>query len=150
MIQRIQTLCLLLAVVLLVVFSFVPFGFCQAVDVATGVAEVESLMATGFIGVILPLAAAVILGVVAICSFKKLALQKSLTIFAALFTLVTIGVVIYVLVSGFMDTNPEVTIVKLSWGGGGLLLVAALIAFLAAIRGISADQRLLRSYDRLR
>ena len=60
-----------------------------------------------------------------------------------------IGIVIYYLTAGYKDTDPDIAI-RTVWGGGGLLLVAAELALLGAYRGVSADQKLLRSYDRMR
>ena len=76
-------------------------------------------------------------------------MQKLFTILSALSVVATIGVVIYAVVSPYMDSNPDVTIATV-WGGGGLFLVGALIADLAAYHYISKDQRLIRSYDRIR
>lgn len=148
-IQRLQTLYLILAVIMVSVFFFVPFGYTTVADVADGVSVLEPLRAYGFVGLVVPLALAILVMVVAIFMFKRMAAQKLMVLVSALLTVATMGVVVYMMVSGFADTNPQVTL-KSVWGGGGLLLVGALIAQMAAYHGISADQRLLRSYDRLR
>lgn len=148
-IQRLQTLYLILAIVMVSVFFYVPFGYTTVADVADGVSVLEPLRAGQFTGLVIPLALTLVLMVVAIFMFKKMPMQKLMVLVSALLTVVSMGVVVYVMVSGFSDTNPQVTMTSV-WGGGGLLLVGALIAQLAAYNGISSDQRLLRSYDRLR
>ncbi len=148
-IQRLQTLYLILAIVMVSVFFYVPFGYTTVADVADGVSVLEPLRAGQFTGLVIPMALTLALMVVAIFMFKKMPMQKLMVLVSALLTVVSMGVVVYVMVSGFSDTNPQVTMTSV-WGGGGLLLVGALIAQLAAYNGISSDQRLLRSYDRLR
>lgn len=148
-IQRLQTLYLILAIVMVSVFFYVPFGYTTVADVADGVSVLEPLRAGQFTGLVVPMALTLALMVVAIFMFKKMPMQKLMVLVSALLTVVSMGVVVYVMVSGFSDTNPQVTMTSV-WGGGGLLLVGALIAQLAAYNGISSDQRLLRSYDRLR
>lgn len=148
-IQRLQTLYLILAIVMVSVFFYVPFGYTTVADVTDGVSVLEPLRAGQFTGLVIPMALTLALMVVAIFMFKKMPMQKLMVLVSALLTVVSMGVVVYVMVSGFSDTNPQVTMTSV-WGGGGLLLVGALIAQLAAYNGISSDQRLLRSYDRLR
>lgn len=148
-IQRLQTLYLVLAIVLVSVFFYVPFGYTTVADVADGVSVLEPLRAGQFTGLVVPMALTLVLMAVAIFMFKKMATQKLMVLVSALLTVVSMGVVVYVMVSGFSDTNTQVTMTSV-WGGGGLLLVGALIAQMAAYNGISSDQRLLRSYDRLR
>lgn len=128
-IQRVQTLYLLLALVCSVVFIFIPFGYSGETGIAP--ADVPALWVM--------LAAASALDLVDICLFKKPGLQKGLIIVDALLVVAT-GVVMVV----------EVSARSLTLAGGGLLLVAALIGLIAAYRGISADQKLLRSLDRIR
>ena len=149
MIQRIQTLFLLLAIAFTVAFFFVPFGYAPVVDEVTHTGILQPLKAADFVGLIVPSAVSVILMLVAIFLFKHYPMQKLFTILSALSVVATIGVVIYAVVSPYMDSNPDVTIATV-WGGGGLFLVGALIADLAAYHYISKDQRLIRSYDRIR
>lgn len=148
-IQRIQTLFLVLAVALTVVFLFVPYGYADVVSVS-GEQVHQSLKASMETGLWLPSVVAIALMVIAIFTFKKPSLQKLFVIFAALLTAATIITVIYVLVAGYTDATPGVSIVGTFWGGGGLIAVAALICEICAYRGISADQRLLKSYDSFR
>ena len=75
--------------------------------------------------------------------------QKLFVILSMLITLAEAVMVVYVIVSGSVDTDPVVKSTT-TWGGGGLMLIGALIVEIMAIRGISHDQNLLRSYNRLR
>lgn len=66
-----------------------------------------------------------------------------------MFILTTIGVVIYAIVTPYVDAEADISIAT-SWGWGVLLLIFALVAVLLAFRNIAKDQRLIRSYDRIR
>ena len=147
-IQRIQTLYLLLASIVMTLFLFVPFGYTEFSEGA--VATIDSWRAIDLIGLTVPVCAAVFLMIVAIFLFKSLPTQKLVVIFAMLLTLASIGVVIYFMVAGFMDLNPAVSAVKTDWGWGGILLLCVVVLQIAAIRGINADKKLLSSYDRIR
>ncbi|MCM1483545.1 MAG: DUF4293 domain-containing protein [Muribaculaceae bacterium] len=146
-IQRLQTLLLVIAIALAVAFLFIPFGYEYAADMATGQEASRSLCAIDFTGLIVPVAIAILLMVIGIFTFKTPGPQKLCVILSALSTAAAVGVVIYVLSAGAVDSDPSVTI-RTVWGGGGLLLVAMLLAQIFAYRGIVSDQKLLRSYDR--
>lgn len=150
MIQRIQTLYLIIAIGLMVAFFFVPFGYNIDTIAAEGALIEQPL--TGLnqgLSLIIPMSLSLLTMVIAVFSFKSLSGQKALIVLSALLIGACAGVVIYYLTAGYKDTNPEVAI-RTVWGGGGLLLVAALLSLYGAYRGVSADQRLLRSYDRMR
>lgn len=150
MIQRIQTLYLIIAIGLMVAFFFVPFGYNIDTIAAEGALIEQPL--TGLnqgLSLILPVSLSLLTMVIAVFSFKSLSGQKALIILSALLIGACAGVVIYYLTAGYKDTNPEV-VIRTVWGGGGLLLVAALLSLYGAYRGVSADQKLLRSYDRMR
>lgn len=147
-IQRIQTLFLLIATVLLVVFYFIPFGYWNVVD---GFADLglAPLKASVQPALAVPVWVAAVLTFVAIFLFKKASLQKCTIILSIIATLASIVMVIYLLTKGYVYTEDGVTITA-QWGCGGLFLVVAVIMQIAAYRGVCADQKLLRSYDRLR
>ncbi|MDE5688020.1 MAG: DUF4293 domain-containing protein [Paramuribaculum sp.] len=150
MIQRIQTLYLIIAIGLMVAFFFVPFGYNIDTIAAEGALIEQPL--TGLnqgLSLIIPVSLSLLTMVIAVFSFKSLSGQKALIVLSALLIGACAGVVIYYLTAGYKDTDPEVAI-RTVWGGGGLLLVAALLSLYGAYRGVSADQRLLRSYDRMR
>ena len=148
-INRIQTLFLILAAAVMVVFFFVPFGYEVTTDQLTGASALNPLRAVDIAGLVVPTAVSIGLLVVAIFLFKKLSVQKLITVLAGVAVGVCIISVIYILVAGMSDTNPDVAL-STTWGGGGIMLIAALAAIIAAYRGMSHDQRLLSSADRLR
>ncbi len=140
-IQRIQSLLLLLAGVLTAVFIFVPFG--SLILDKDGMQFIVELTAANIYAVLCPAGIAAVLLLLDIFLYKNLRLQKQVLIIGIMMLIVSIGIVIYV----NFDHATQGTI---HWGGGGLLLVAALIGAVAALRCINHDQRLLASYDRLR
>ena len=147
-IQRIQTLYLLLAVLFMTIFLFVPFGYTTFAE--AGDAAVDVWHPLDIVGLLVPTCAAIFLMIVAVFLFKSQSTQRLVVIFSLLLTIATIGVVIYFMVSGFVDSNPAVNVVKTSWGWGVLLPVCAIVLQIAAICGINRDMKLLASYDRLR
>lgn len=149
MIQRIQTVFLILAIAFAVAFLFVPFGYAPIVDDATHQSGLAPLTATDFWVLIIPTVVAIVLMVITIFLYRNYPLQKKCAILSAIALLATIGVVIYAVVTPYVDLDPSVTVATV-WGGGGLLLVGALIGVVAAYRYISKDQRLIRSYDHIR
>lgn len=149
-IQRFQTLFLLLATILVIVFMFTPFGYSVLYSSEGDTTFVQDWTSCDFIGLLIPSIIAAILYLVAIFLYKNMPLQKTMVVLAVIMTLVAIGVTIYLLAAGFLDITVGDTIYNTRWGGGGLLLVAALLAGFAAISRISADQRILRNVDRLR
>lgn len=148
-IQRIQTLYLILGIALMTVFFFLPFGYEKLIDLATGQFTLDPMKAIDRVGFIIPTAASILLMILAVFSFKKLPTQKLFVILSALITLAEAIMVVYWITAGAVDTNPEYTVIN-TWGGGGILLLGALLVQFMAIRGISHDQKILRSYDRLR
>ncbi len=148
-IQRIQTLYLIIAIGLMTCFLFMPFGYTRFTDVTNGNVVEESLKGIMFLGLWIPTAVCILSLCISIFTFKTPSLQKLLILISALVVGACVGVVIYILSGGLVDENPNFTTTTL-WGGGGILLLAVWCALGAAYHGISADQRLLRSYDRLR
>lgn len=141
-IQRIQTIYLLLAAIVLAVFCFIPFGsLTLPFDNGTEQAFVELTPLT-FLPVLVPAGVGVILLVIDIFLYNNFARQKTVLIFAMMMILVSMGLVIYICCD-------HATKGTLHWGGGGLLLVAALIGAVAAMVRIRHDERLLRSSNRL-
>lgn len=147
-IQRIQTLYLLLAVLFMTIFLFVPFGYTTFAE--AGEAAVDAWQPLDIVGMLVPTFAAIFLMLVAIFLFKSQRTQHLVVVFSLLLTLATIGVVIYFMVAGFVDLNPAVKAVNTQWGWGVVLPVLAIVMQIAAINGINHDMKLLASYDRLR
>lgn len=147
-IQRIQTLYLLLAVIVMTMFLFVPFGYTTFAE--GGETVMDAWRPLDLVGMLVPSCASIFLMLVAIFLFKFQSTQRLVVVFAMLLSLAVIGVVIYFMVAGFVDLNPAVSVISTSWGWGVALPACAVVLQIAAIRGISRDMRLLASYDRLR
>lgn len=148
-IQRFQTLFLVVAFALAAAFVFMPFGY--SVIEENGVPQlVQEWTAYEFVGLVIPAAVASLLYLISIFFYQRMALQKTIVWLGVIATLAAIGVTVYILASGFLDATIGDVITRTKWGGSGLLLVGAALAGLLAISRISADQRLLRSADRLR
>ncbi|MBD5347422.1 MAG: DUF4293 domain-containing protein [Bacteroides sp.] len=148
-IQRVQSLYLLLSVIFMTAFFFLPFGYIKSVDGVTAAQALKPLTGLSELGTIIPTAAAIFLSLLSIFLYKALPTQKLFVVLSALISLAELIMVVYILVSDYYSTDPTVTDNAI-WGGGGLLLVGAIILDIAAYRSIARDQRLLRSYDRLR
>lgn len=149
MLQRIQTLFLLIAIGLTVAIFFVPFGYAPALDETAHQAFMQPLVVSDFLCLILSTGASLVAMVAAIFTFRNYPLQKLMTALSAVFILTTIGVVIYAIITPYVEVDADISIAT-SWGWGVLLLILALVAVLLAFRNIAKDQRLIRSYDRIR
>lgn len=140
-IQRWQSLLLLIAVALMCVFCLTPFATVPAGEaVENGVSEIFIKDAPVFM--VLNIVIAVLL-FISIFLFKDLKRQRTVTLISIVLlaaSLVTCGFILYV---GMPDAN-------VIWFGGVSLLVVCLILALFAYRFMGRDLRLLRSYDRLR
>lgn len=148
-IQRIQTLMMVLAVAAMIVFLFVPFGGYD-IELITG-ADANPPLVASQQPVMLGLSVLVcVLILCAVFLYNRMPLQKSLVAISAVLVLALACGVIYLLTRPVKSMALAVDSVTPVWGGGGLLLVAAFVALVAAYRGISNDQKLLRSYNSLR
>ena len=127
-IQRLQSLLLLLSAVFSIVYLFIPFGYAP---------EGVTPLCCPALWIVTVLAAALTL--VDIFLFKNTALQRKLIIACVL---LLVAVAVLSLLPVFRG--------EMAIGAGDLLLVGALINLGFAYRCIRADERLLRSLDRLR
>lgn len=137
-IQRIQTVMLLIAAILVGIFCCVPFASVKAAEAAESVVYAKDAPVL----LVLNIAIAVIL-IIVIFMYRNLRQQMRMTILSALLicgSIVTSGFIIYV---GYDNATPVLF-------GGVILLVLALVFALLAYRGMSRDHNLLRSMDRLR
>ena len=121
-IQRWQSLLLLIAVVLMCVFCSTPYARISAVDATLASTSVFVYDAPVFLTINIVIAVTII-SIVLMCA-----------------SAVTCGFILY-------GTMPDA---ELIWTGGVLLLLVALVCALAAYRFMRKDLKLLRSYDRLR
>lgn len=138
-IQRWQSVLLLIAVVLMCIFCATPYATVKAVE-ATEQTHVFVSDAPVFLVLNIAIAALLFL---AIFLFKNLKLQMRVTLISIVLiaaSMVTCGIMLY--------TNmPDAALI---WTGGVLLLVGALVCALFGLRFMRKDHNLLRSYDRLR
>lgn len=140
---------MVLAIAALIVFLYVPYGHWD-IQLTSGNEVLPQMVA---LQQPVMLWFTVLTGVVILCSiflYNKLPLQKSLVALSAVMVLAMVCVVIYNLTRPVDIATAEVASMTPQWGIGGLMLVAAFVALVAAYRGISRDQKLLRSYNSLR
>lgn len=131
-IQRIQTLWLLIATVLMVVIALRPFAWVESQPVY--------LIDFPVLAIITWLTACLLF--ISIFTFKNLKLQKAITLIC-LFLMVGLAVVGFIYQQRLLpDALPE-------WGGGVLLLIPAAVLDALAYNGMSKDQKKLRNADRL-
>ncbi|WP_289737963.1 DUF4293 family protein [Paramuribaculum intestinale] len=130
MIQRVQSLWLLAAVAVMAVFCVLPFGSVagKAIEVASD------------IFVLVPALVSALLCLVAIFLYRSHGRQKAVIVASMAFAIISEAFALVALLLANLSS--------LSWTL--LLPPAAVVAQIAAWRGVNADQRLLRSYDRLR
>lgn len=148
-IQRIQTLMMVLAIAAMIVFLYVPFGAWD-IELINGDVVLPEMVA--YKQPVL-LWFTVLICVILLCAiflYNKLPLQKSLVALSAVLVLAMACTVVYMLTRSVDSLTLAVNSVTPKWGVGGLMLVAAFAGLVAAYRGISNDQKLLRSYNSLR
>ncbi|QQR98900.1 MAG: DUF4293 domain-containing protein [Sphingobacteriales bacterium] len=137
MIQRIQSVYLLLVVVAIVAFIFVPFGSVKMEDVQQ-VLTIKKVVP-------LTIASAVV-GIVALVSiflFNNRQLQMRIVLLNSFLSIVLIGLFIYGLLA-------HVGLDKYSFGAGAIFPVFIFIFNLLAYSAIKSDDKLVKSMDRLR
>jgi len=141
-IQRWQTVWLLLAAVLVSVFCFLPMallsGQTQDVD------SVTLLRPTDVPVVMIVNIVVALMLFIAIFLYRNTRRQKTVTLVSILLlvvSMVTEALVIY----GWNSAAG-----RMEWLGSIFLLIGALVFAVLAYRGISRDEKLLRSADRLR
>lgn len=157
-IQRIQTIYLLLAAIAIALYSLMPIaeisiglqsvtlrlsGAQYAAGIANPVVEVESLQGyAGLWGLFAVAALTALLALIAIFKYKNLKLQRRLCgVCGVLTAALAVSVVAYVI-----NLKADSCTVSAS----NLLLLAEIVLLWLANQGIRHDQRLLSSYDRIR
>ena len=138
-IQRWQSLFLLIASIIMCILCASPFAQMAALDAAE---PTKVFVADAPVFLVLNIVIAALL-FIAIFLFKNLKLQIRVTVISIVLlaaSAVTGGIIVYA-------TMPDASIV---WTGAVLLLVLALVFAVIALRMIKKDRNLLRSYDRLR
>lgn len=144
-IQRWQSVWLLVAAVLVALFCFLPMAYISAEGPEIMAADSATFMypSDNWVMLIVGLLVAVLL-ILNIFSFKDTRRQKLMTIVAVVLIAV-LAACACLMVYGF-DTAGG----RAEWMGSILLLVGAVIFALLAYRGISRDEKLLKAADRLR
>ena len=137
-IQRIQTLFLLIAVVLMAVFCFTPFA-----ETALGDGSMNKVFAKDAPVLLIVNACIAVLLFVNIFMYKNLRQQMRVTLLSIMLMVCSTATCLIVATTGMPDT-------QLIWTGGVVLVVIALVCAIAAYRYMLRDKRKLASYDRLR
>jgi ABC-type transport system involved in cytochrome c biogenesis permease subunit len=141
MIQRKQTIWLLLAIISMVATIYLPFGYqAHAAPNASSVLTISLKANYNFITIVL-IAITIAIAGFSIFLFKKRNLQKGLS---ALGILTSIGLTVY----EFFIANDKINNYVITFGI--VLPIVAGILFLMAWFGINADEKLIKSVDRLR
>ena len=131
-IQRIQTLWLLIATTLMVIAAFRPFSWVGLQPVYVMDFTVLAVITWLIVGILL----------ITIFTFKNLRLQKKLCLLS-IFLMIVLAVVGFIYQARLIpEAVPE-------WGGGVLFLTLSAICVSFAYRGMSRDQKKLRDSDRL-
>ncbi|MDE6268696.1 MAG: DUF4293 domain-containing protein [Muribaculaceae bacterium] len=138
-IQRWQSVFLLLAAIFMAIFCFVPTAHLYA-D-ATLIAHIRPVNYPVFLTINVLIA---VLLFIAIFLYKNMKRQKTVTLVSMMLIAVS-GVC-----GGFILYGGDNGGGRIEMGGSVVLLIGALVAALMAYRHIRKDENLLKSYDRLR
>jgi peptidoglycan/LPS O-acetylase OafA/YrhL len=136
MIQRIQTLWLVLAAIVMALLFYFPVYMINGTAVSIG---------NNFIAIVLA-ALSIILSLVTLFSFKKRKNQVILTWLNILVCVLLLGWLFYLI---HQNKIPETLNDGYYWVGAFIPLVDIVLLFLAK-RGIRKDEKLVKSLDRLR
>ncbi len=140
-IQRWQSVLLLLAVVFMSMFCVTPYAILEVANGVTSSFE----PATSPVFLILNVAVAILL-LIDIFLFKNLKLQMriaKMNIILIVASIISLGVMCYTMVTSASSDTFEITY-------SVLYIVAALLCAIFALRFMRRDHKLLSSYDRLR
>lgn len=143
-IQRIQSLYILIAAVLMCVFAFVPMlSFEVAIDACPDVITGATMRPLDELGILVPVGLTALFLLVDIFLYNNLTLQRKFLCFCMMLTVISCALVAYIT---FIGLAPEKA--ALSWWC--VLPIVSLFFQWLGIRGIRHDYNLLRSADRLR
>lgn len=155
MIQRVQTIYLLLAAVFSGLMFFFPF--IEMVDSSqyllqfnyNGIFRLEpngNLLLQSALPVTIIISATLVLSLVTIFLYKKRILQMRLCIYNILLLLGTMGLIYYY----YSQIADKLAIGEQAFRPAFIFPLAAAILNFLAFRGIRRDEKLVRSYDRIR
>lgn len=143
-IQRIQSVYIFLAIVMLAIFVVVPFG--EVVSLAgQAMATPEPLYVMENPGILIPAGAIILLLLVALFMYRNIKAQQGMMVFILFLTFSLMLVVCWTL---YKESTAEGLDAHFSWWD--ILLPVAFILELLALKGIKSDAALIRSLDRLR
>lgn len=137
MIQRIQTVYLLLVIVAIVAFIFVPFGGIE-IEGTKGILIIKEIVVFLVLSLIVGTIA-----LIAIFLFHNRKLQMRIVLINIIVTITLIGMFIYGLIA-------HVGLSKYTFGAGAVFPLFVLFFNLLAYNGIKSDDKLVKSMDRLR
>ena len=139
MIQRIQSVYLLLASISMMLMALIPIGYQQTESGVVAVVEMMQNLPTLIMSIL-----SAVIAMITIFLFNNRKLQLKINGFLIFMCLLVIGsIALYQFVLGInMITSPNYIPYALS----GFAFVFSILAY----RGISADDKLVRSMDRLR
>lgn len=135
-IQRIQSLMLLIAAILVAVNCFIPYG------VTSGEAPASIYVTDAPALLVLNIATALLL-IITIFMFRDLRRQMRLTILSMVLIAASAVTALLVLTQAYEGASPLIS-------GGLCLLLVAFICSWRAYRGMKHDKQLLASADRIR
>lgn len=140
-IQRWQSVWLLIAAILMAVFCFVPMALVPAQEFA---AEPQLLHPTDIpVFFVINIVVAVLL-LLAIFLYKNTRRQKQVTLVSILL------IVVMVVTECILLFSWDTTAGRVEWLGSVFLMLGALVFAAMAYRGITNDEKLLKAADRLR
>lgn len=137
MIQRIQSVYLLLVVCAVIAFIFIPFGVATT-EVGKEILIIKNIMVFVLSGILISLIA-----IVALLLFRNRTLQLKIVAINILFSFVLIGLFLYGLTA-------HVGWSKYTFGIGAIIPIFILLFNVLAYLGIKNDDNLVKSMDRLR
>jgi tryptophan-rich sensory protein len=141
MIQRVQTIWLLLAAIAGFLFTQLPTYIASS----AGVVSRRFLPTENLLMFALAVLAG-ILGLAAIFLFKNRPLQKTISNLGSLLCVALLGIEVWQMAK-FEEANPAL---KTSYYWGALLPIAMIIFFILAVVNIRKDEKLIKSLDRFR
>ena len=138
-IQRWQSVLLLLAVIAMAVFCLTPFAYYEPTDEGT-----TSMIMAKDAPVLLTVSVLIaVLLLLTIFMYKNLRRQMTMTVLSMVLIAAAIVTGIFIVYNVYPDASFVIF-------GGIMLLVVTLVLALGAYRLMKSDWRKLRSYDRLR
>ncbi|GGZ34023.1 hypothetical protein GCM10007049_29180 [Echinicola pacifica] len=159
MIQRVQTIFLLLVAIAMLLVTYFPIWTQVNIDqtemlkltgwnlskVYVDSGEVSELMPTFYIGILAIIAAVV--AIYSLSQFKNRTKQMFLNMINSIIMVVNLGIIVYLTYSKNLDFNPTASGAFMI---GFYCIIAAMVFNIVANRFIRKDELLIKSVDRIR